>query len=346
MIDFPFGFGFSKNTGSPIDVPKSVWQLAQNQVESLKDFYEQTDIECNMSQFKKINLLIMTEGVGANQALNIVDLIKSNFANIAYKNQEIEVVLSDPIISVNDQFGSLDAFVEGRSKVNINDGTNITNAQTKFMLLEDKTNLELNNLLRLQNSSCTANIYNVVDNTQILMPNINIIEFFDPISLSNCKLNKLIEQLSSKMGVQLKYTKNYDQVLKEMRLAEGPPGANGNPDPYGVLNRVMNDWNVPILIVQSQNDAAFNTLGLLKMYEKSNVQELENQLYSPKNYTWMDQNEQTIKYIVFMTFQGNFGHAQLMGVGYWMAKENPNSLFELINKFRHNELIGPTNDSG
>jgi hypothetical protein len=113
------------------------------------------------------------------------------------------------------------------------------------------------------------------------------------------------------------------------------------PDAYGILKQILsnNITNIRVMVIQSQNDASFNTLGMLRMYSKSNIPDLESLLYSASSKTLRNKDD-TNMCTIYQTKNSKFVHVQMMGVGYWMAKQNAELVMSIVTSFWSNELLG------
>jgi len=155
---------------------------------------------CDNTPFMNYDIVIMSDGMGANLALKAADEFTSYVPEF---RKGIIVVLSDPIISWKDNFSALDAYLEGRGKYTSLEYQNLlTNQQTDFMLTPDLKNEKLKNLIKNLNQACTKNIYDVTDSTKHYMPSGSSYEIFDSLPL--CSKNNSVDALCGALLSELK----------------------------------------------------------------------------------------------------------------------------------------------
>jgi hypothetical protein len=182
----------------------------------------------------------------------------------------------------------------------------------------------------------------VTDTVKHIMPSGDSYQIFDSLQMSSAPLDLLCGQLQSHLkGVYNKqstfgsivYTADTDRLLRSMEM--------NLPDAYGILKQILsnNTTNKRVMVIQSQNDASFNTLGMLRMYSKSNIPDLESLLYSASSKT-LRNKDHTNMCTIYQTKNSKFVHVQMMGVGYWMAKQNAELVMSIVTSFWSNELLG------
>jgi len=349
LIDFPCGAGFGYHglTCPPGMSSKEIKTLDQMTDIILKGIAEFLKIQntgqdnCDNSMLMNSDLVMMTDGMGANLVLNAAD----KFTNQKYVpnfHKNILLVLSDPIIGWKDNFSALDAFLEGRGKYTSMDFQKLlTNQQTQFMLTDQVNNKSLKNLIKNLNQACSKNIYDVTNPTKHVMSSGESWDLFPSIVLQG--VDALCATLENELKGVYEKTKNYgtmsytartDELLSEMQM--------NLPDSYAILKRILskNTTNKKVMVIQSQNDATFNTLGMLRVYSKSNIPDLESLMYSAKTTTLKNHDSGTTMCTVYQTKNDKFAHVQMMGVGYWMAKQKADWVMGVVTSFWKNELMG------
>jgi hypothetical protein len=192
------------------------------------------------------------------------------------------------------------------------------------------------------NQACTKNIYDVTDEVKHIMPSGDSYQIFDSLQMSSAPLDLLCGQLKSHLkGVydrqstfgSMRYTADTDRLLRSMEM--------NLPDAYKILKQILsnNTTKKRVMVIQSQNDASFNTLGMLRVYSKSNIPDLESLLYSASSKT-LRKKDDTNMCTLYQTKNSKFVHVQMMGVGYWMAKQNAELVMSIVTSFWSNELLG------
>jgi hypothetical protein len=175
-----------------------------------------------------------------------------------------------------------------------------------------------------------------------MIPSGDSYEIFDSLKMSSLSLDLLCGQLQSNLkGVydkekivgSISYTADTDGLLRSMEM--------NLPDAYKILKQILskNTTNKRVMVIQSQNDASFNTLGMLRVYSKSNIPDLESLMYSASSKT-LRNSDDTNMCTIYQTKNSKFVHVQMMGVGYWMAKQNAELVMSIVTSFWSNELIG------
>jgi hypothetical protein len=196
--------------------------------------------------------------------------------------------------------------------------------------------------VRNLNQACTKNMYDVTEKDKHMIPSGDSYEIFDSLKMSSMSLDILCGKLQSNLkGVydqkttfgSISYTADTDRLLKIMEM--------NLPDAYGILKKILskNTTNKRVMVIQSQNDASFNTLGMLRVYSKSNIPDLESLMYSASSKTLRNKDD-TNMCTIYQTKNSKFVHVQMMGVGYWMAKQNAELVMSIITSFWSNELLG------
>jgi hypothetical protein len=175
-----------------------------------------------------------------------------------------------------------------------------------------------------------------------MIPSGDSYEIFDSLDMSGLPLDFLCGLLQSNLkGVydkeatfgSMRYTADTDTLLRNMEM--------DLPNAYGILKKILskNTTNKRVMVIQSQNDASFNTLGMLRVYSKSNIPDLESLMYSANSKTLTNADHTTMA-TVYETKNKKFVHVQMMGVGYWMAKQNAELVQSIVSLFWTNELLG------
>merc|ERR1712196_626782 len=206
--------------------------------------------------------------------------------------------------------------------------------QTKFILTKDVQNKDISELINSLNNNCSRNIYDVTDSVKMVINSNADLEIFNPVPLANKDLGPLITKLQDNTEdipdtSTLNYSANTNQLLQKLELTLKEPA------PLDQLKKLLNN-NYEILILQSQNNAIFNTLGLLKLYSRSNIPDIEAVLYSTENANLFSKG--LSKATVYQNAQGHFTHVQMMQVGYWMAQQEPDVINKLILMFMKGDL--------
>ena len=156
LIDFPCGTGVGYHgmecpAGMGQNDITSIDKLTDVILKGMKEFLAIQNTgqdNCDNSPLINVDLVMMTDGMGANLVLNAAD----KFTDPEYVpnfHKKIILVLSDPVIGWKDNFSALDAFLEGRGKYTSMDFQKLlTNQQTEFMLQDELENRSLRNIIK------------------------------------------------------------------------------------------------------------------------------------------------------------------------------------------------------
>lgn len=223
LIDFPCSYGFSFITSCPKGPPTTdleYWskKLAEAFLE-FRQIRESGKDSCDMTQFQLTDLIIMTDGFGANLAMLLAQELMDNSTD-PFKNH-ISLIMSDPVFNLRENFSSLDAYLEARGNFSsLGSSKTLTSMQTKFILTENVNNKDIKELINSMNNSCSRNIYDVTNNNKLIINSNTDYEIFDPVPLvKESDLTKLTQKLlQSVNGVSVKtlsYFHNTNTLLQK-----------------------------------------------------------------------------------------------------------------------------------